>query len=538
MASTEEQNSNINNKEVDPIKNTQEEEITKQPKMDQSESVSKEIELNRIDTITTTHQSEEKYLSRLKDILFIFANPLSGNQEGAIFLDLARIYTCDKEFKILDFGSLMKGKYPILTYFFNIIKPEEKSQGMKIIKHFVDSAILDTDIIKIIIAGGDGSVLTTIGELDNYGINLNKCVFGHIPLGTGNDLSNALGFGSRIDIDHNIPSLYSIIEKYYLASPGKVDVWHFELQLDETYGQILMNTKTGKIPMRDKENNNEIIRHYERSFINYVSLGYDARVGYGFDSKRTNSRNCNKCKYCWEGFKKLFCKGTLPVSSFLDSFTVVEDKFDNECEETFFSQEKTSYVDTKGNKIDPEQEINNPNKVKVKFCFRPKNLAEKELINKKCVVMTGTPASIICQNINLYMSGCTNIWSLSGNKHGLEILNSKDNKETEKISKMINAEQKLDDHKLEFFCYDSAFKLASENISHGNATKLYHGKTPVIMKFRDTPVKSKDDSYNRVYIEIDGEYFHIIKPRYLKIDLNRNLCNGSLPFLINKKIGK
>lgn len=39
---------------------------------------------------------------------------------------------------------------------------------------------------------------------------------------------------------------------------------------------------------------------------NYFSIGVDARIGYGFDKLRTNSRWGNKCVYCWEGFKKLF----------------------------------------------------------------------------------------------------------------------------------------------------------------------------------------------------------------------------------------
>lgn len=41
---------------------------------------------------------------------------------------------------------------------------------------------------------------------------------------------------------------------------------------------------------------------------NYFSIGIDARIGYGFDKRRTASRHKNKCFYCWEGFKKMFLK--------------------------------------------------------------------------------------------------------------------------------------------------------------------------------------------------------------------------------------
>ena len=52
--------------------------------------------------------------------------------------------------------------------------------------------------LKVTVAGGDGTVLSTIENLTETGVDISKCIFGHIPLGTGNDLSNALGFGSKI----------------------------------------------------------------------------------------------------------------------------------------------------------------------------------------------------------------------------------------------------------------------------------------------------------------------------------------------------
>ena len=42
----------------------------------------------------------------------------------------------------------------------------------------------------------------------------------------------------------------------------------------------------------------------------------------------------------------------------------------------------------------------------------------------------------------------------------------------------------------------------------------------------------ESDKKNRIYFNLDGEYFHIVKPILLKIEINRDLCNGQLPFLI------
>ena len=49
----------------------------------------------------------------------------------------------------------------------------------------------------VLIAGGDGSVLQVVQDLQNRGINIANCIFGHVPLGTGNDLANSMGFDCK-----------------------------------------------------------------------------------------------------------------------------------------------------------------------------------------------------------------------------------------------------------------------------------------------------------------------------------------------------
>ena len=60
---------------------------------------------------------------------------------------------------------------------------------------------------------------------------------------------------------------------------------------------------------------------------NYASIGIDARIGLGFDRNRTNSKCCNKCVYCWEGFKKIFLK-TKSIDEVIEGFTPLQDKND------------------------------------------------------------------------------------------------------------------------------------------------------------------------------------------------------------------
>lgn len=94
-----------------------------------------------------------------------------------------------------------------------------------------------------------------------------------------------------------------------------------------------------------------------------------------------------------------------------------------------------------------------------------------------------------------------------------------------------NAEQRLNDQKLELFTYSSTWKLGCFKVTSIDADKVYHGKGPMIIKFKETPTKSDLDKFNRVYLNIDGEYYHIVKPNELRIRLAKQLNGGKLKFV-------
>jgi diacylglycerol kinase (ATP) len=476
-------------------------------------------------------------LENLKNTIILFCNPLSGNREGKIILDIASNYRTQEDYKLIDFQYLNTKNEPIKAVIFELINKEDNAKGQLLLRHCSERCKQNLERglpeeyqkVRTLIGGGDGTVLSMIESFIKNGTDINYCIFGHIPLGTGNDLANTLGFSDHINISkNNLNDLYNILNRYYKATFGKIDIWKMDLQLDNEEGEILVNTKNGKFPLKD--DNGNIIKRYIRSFINYVSLGYDARVGYNFDPKRTHSRNGNKCIYFCEGFKKLTCRKTISIQGFIDTFTIY-DSLDNSY------NQKSFFTDTESS----EEKVNGePNSQKIKFQFISKKTYNKEIKkdnNKKYLVVEGDPCSIIFQNIVNYMSGVNDMWGKGKEQLAVNVKNT--NKETKKkytnkLKKMADEKQKFDDKKLEVFTFDNGFKTGFEKVIGGFAKKIYHGRGPMEVKFLETPKFLEDNKKDRIYLNLDGEYFHIVKPLLMRLELNRDLCQGQLPFLIGK----
>jgi diacylglycerol kinase (ATP) len=493
---------------------------------------------NNLDILDLT----TKYvLDNIKNTIVLFCNPLSGNREGEIILDIASNYKTQENYKLIDFQYLnsKKAYEPIKVVVFELINKEDNEKGQVLLRHcyekckqnFEKGLPEEYQKVRTLIGGGDGTVLSMIESFIKNGTDINYCIFGHIPLGTGNDLANTLGFSDHINISkNNLDHLYKILYRYYKANFGKIDIWKMDLVLDSQEGEILVNTKKGKKPLTDSNNN--IIKRYVRSFINYVSLGYDARVGYNFDPKRTHSRNGNKCIYFCEGFKKLTCRKTVSIQGFIDTFTIYDSLDNSYNQESFFSD-----IESGDNNVNPS-----PAKDKIKFQFmskktyaKEKNIEKQNNINKKHLVVEGEPCSIIFQNIVNYMSGVNDMWGKGKEQLAISVKDA--NKEvkkkyTEKLKKMADEKQRFDDKKLEVFTFDNGFKTGFEKVIGGFAKKIYHGRGPMEIKFLETPKFLENDKKHRIYLNLDGEYFHIVKPISMRLELNRDLCQGQLPFLI------
>ena len=198
--------------------------------------------------------------------LIVFCNPLSGNQEGKKILETMNKYISKENYKIMDYEYLQTEKQyePIKAIYFELVDKEDNEKGQKLLKHVSERCKINKEKgleekfwkVKILIGGGDGTFLSMIDSFVKHGVDIQFCTFGHIPLGTGNDLSNSLGFKDHINLSKgNIDDLYLILVKYYQAQFGNVDVWKIDLQLDPNEGQVLVNTKEGKVPLKDENDN-------------------------------------------------------------------------------------------------------------------------------------------------------------------------------------------------------------------------------------------------------------------------------------------
>jgi hypothetical protein len=140
--------------------------------------------------------------------------------------------------------------------------------------------------LRIIIGGGDGSISSFIECLGPKINSSDKCVFGVIPLGTGNDLSRALNFGGCINVKEIQSNFSHFISDYINSDIINLDIWYLSLICDEEKGDIVEVEKNNdSFFLRSlSEKTNEKKHFLKKNFINYFSLGYEARVGFGIFS--------------------------------------------------------------------------------------------------------------------------------------------------------------------------------------------------------------------------------------------------------------
>lgn len=87
----------------------------------------------------------------------------------------------------------------------------------------------------MIICGGDGTIPWVLSELLTIGVELERVVFGVIPIGTGNDFSRSLGWGTNCPklSANRLAPLGNLVKLWMNSNIGFYDMWDVEVKTFE-----------------------------------------------------------------------------------------------------------------------------------------------------------------------------------------------------------------------------------------------------------------------------------------------------------------
>jgi len=388
-----------------------------------------------------------------------------------------------------------------------------RSTGLRALKALQD---IGTAHLRVIIGGGDGSIMWGVQEMINERIAFDKCAIGTIPFGTGNDFSRVLGWGPtepKVLIGTHLNSLKALITKWVDAQIEDFDVWEVTIETHENGGlkQISRNGKKFEkkfMSIFDLDSGQETrITTFKKLMCNYYSFGVDSRIGYGFDKGRTKSRLGNKVVYCWEGFKKIFTK-TPRLNEIVDNIQNI--KIIDDGQEAPLKEIQREEVQPTNDDflMYPKSEI--------------KNAREDGKVYTNVTVIKGNPSVFLCLNIPSYMGGASDPWRSSRGKLGAH------GHDNNKLSDF--EDQRFGDGKIEILSFGGPLAMASERLIPGQGRRVGQAKGPFIINFK----KSNDDTKPlHTYMQIDGEFYDVVAPKRVKVSLCPRIPGGKIKVMMN-----
>lgn len=226
--------------------------------------------------------------------IFIFYNPLSGDGQGKQL----------KRFK--NHNTKMDN---IQIQIFDILDESDYEKGLKSLQNILH---LTTNRIIIGSAGGDGTFVSILEKMDNTGINIenNNISFVTLPFGTGNDLAQALGWKrtiSRRKTKYFKKFVEYIINLHLNGNEKCMDIW-----------QIQIETRNDGYIEQSRNNHRDVYRQQilTKMMSNYITLGLQGLVGYGFEQNRHQSRIMNIFEYMRQCLKIITQKNVEKVKYF------------------------------------------------------------------------------------------------------------------------------------------------------------------------------------------------------------------------------
>jgi diacylglycerol kinase family enzyme len=145
--------------------------------------------------------------------IFLLVNPRSGSLEGRRLLQIT-------PFQKIEISESKKS-------YVNIFNVTDSNQ-MSLFKHSI-SDFMNLEKLVVAIAGGDGTFMRVVKEIQDFGIDLDKLQFVQLPFGTSNDISRIFGWGSRPrrKMKRNLGFLCRRLD---MAEEVKLDIWKVKIK--------------------------------------------------------------------------------------------------------------------------------------------------------------------------------------------------------------------------------------------------------------------------------------------------------------------
>ncbi|XP_044473279.1 diacylglycerol kinase 5-like [Mangifera indica] len=213
--------------------------------------------------------------------VIVFINSRSGGQLGGKLLVTYRSLL--NENQVFDLGEKAPDKVLHVLY-----------ANLERLRYAGD--VLAAEILKrlrIIVAGGDGTAGWLLGVVSDLKLPYPPPI-ATVPLGTGNNLPFAFGWGKK-NPNTDRQSVLSFLEQVKIAKEMKIDSWHILMRMRIPRQEPCDPIAPLELPHslhafhRVSENDTLNVKGchtFRGGFWNYFSMGMDAQVSYAFHSER------------------------------------------------------------------------------------------------------------------------------------------------------------------------------------------------------------------------------------------------------------
>jgi len=440
--------------------------------------------------------------------VFIFVNPTSGGNRAAEYLQGA------------DSNPLEVKEVGAFLYRYNI-KDGDPGQkpGFLLVKELskqVEGG--DDDSIRVLVGGGDGTVMWALSELIRSEVDMANVAVGHIPFGTANDFARTTGWGHEPPanlVGANMEYLKADMRRWINADISSFDMWQVDIQTSPTGSFVFI--KDGKKVLEDSHKAQHGLTEAEcggmrmtKPMVNYFSFGFSERAGIGFEKNRTKSKFRNILRYGLEGAKKMLFRPPPKVSDVLQDLTIGED---NPLTGPPGPPTTTVQNIPGGDllRIDEESTVVQPLSNRKESTKSFTSTIEVDHTTQGKPHFTTVSANLLFINIPSYCGGA-DPWSWSAQNGVLE--------NAESSQDLLKCKQDFGDGKLELLSYGSGLSVSIDAINskarvpgRGGGKRIASHPGPFVAKFKP-PEKAKYKSKaGRVYFQIDGEFFIVTQPQ-------------------------